>query len=89
MSEKERVPEKLLKLVEATYHGASTVVRTMHGRTDEFPIKVSLHQGSGLSPFVFIVVLDVISEEFRCGLLCELLFVDDLAVVTDTEEDID
>ena len=33
------------------------------------------------------MVLDVISEEFRCGLPCELLFADDLAVVTDTEEE--
>ena len=76
-----------MRLVEATYHGASTVVRTTHGRTDEFPIKVGLHQGSGLSPFLFIVVLDVISEKFRCGLPWELLFADDLAVVTDTEEE--
>ena len=59
----------------------------MHGRTDKFPIKVGLHQGSGLSPFLFIVVLDVISEEFRRGLPRELLFADDLAVVTDTEEE--
>ena len=79
------VPEKLVRLVEATYHGTPTVMRTTHGRTDEFPIKVGLLQGSGLSPFLFIVVLDVISEEFRCGLLCELLFADNLAVVTDTE----
>ena len=82
------VPEKLVGLVEATYRGASTVVRTTHDRTDEFPIKVGLHQGSGLSPFLFIVVvLDVISEEFRCGLPNELLFADDLAVVTDTEKE--
>ena len=80
------VPEKLVTLVEATYYGASTVVRTTHGRTDDFPIKVDLHQGSGLSPFLLIVVLDVISEEFRCGLPNELLFADDLVVVTDTEE---
>ena len=81
------VPEKQVRLVEATYHGASTVERIMHGRTDEFPIKVGLHQGSGLSPFLFIVVLDVISEEFRRGLPRELLLADDLAVVTDTEEE--
>ena len=60
---------------------------TTQGRTDEFPIKVGLHQGSGLSPFLFIVVLEVINEKFRCGLLCELLFADDLAVLTDTEEE--
>ncbi|KAK2178494.1 hypothetical protein NP493_541g01036 [Ridgeia piscesae] len=59
----------------------------MHGRTDEFLIKVGLHQGSGLSPFMFIVVLGVISDEFRHGLPRELLFADDLAVVTDTEEE--
>ena len=87
MSAKERGAEKLLRLVEATYHGASTVVRTMHGKTDEFPIKVGLHQGPGLSPFLFIVALDVISEEFRRGLPRELLLADDLAVVTDTEEE--
>ena len=70
-----------MRLVEATYHGTSTVVRTKHGRTDEFPIKVGLHQGSGLSPFLFIVVLDA-----RRGLPRELLFADDLAV-TDIEEE--
>ena len=84
---KRGVPEKLVRLVEAPYYGASTVVRTTHGRTEEFPNKVGLHQGSGLNPFLFIVVLYVISEEFRCELPCELLFTDDLAVVTDTEEE--
>ena len=83
------VPENLVKLVEATYHGALTVVRTTHDRIDKFRIKVGLHQGSGLSPFLFIVVIDVISEEFRCRcrLPCDLLFADDLAVVPDTEKE--
>ena len=76
-----------MRLVEATYHGASTVVRITHGRTDEFLTYVRLHQRSGLSQFLFTVVLDVISEEFRCWLPCEPLFADDLAVETDTEEE--
>ena len=38
---RKRVPQKLVRLVEATYHGASTVVRTTHGRTDEFPSKLA------------------------------------------------
>ena len=42
---------------------------------------------SGLNPFLFIVVLDLVSEEFRCGLPSELLFADDVAVVTYTEEE--
>ena len=32
------------------------------------------------------ITAGLISEEFRCGLPCELLFADNLAVVTDTEE---
>ena len=31
------VSEKLVRLVKAIYHGASTIVRTTHGRTEEFP----------------------------------------------------
>ena len=75
------VPEKLVRLVETTYHGAPTVARTMHGRTYEFQIKVGLHQGAGLSPSLFIVVLDLITEEFRRGLPRELLFADDLDLI--------
>lgn len=83
-----KVPEKLIRMVETTYRGARTVVRTRYGRTEEFPIRVGLHQGSGLSPFLFIVVLDVISEDFRTGLPWELLFADDLAIVADSEEEL-
>jgi len=68
--EKERGP------IEA-YEASSTVVRPSHGRIEDFPNKVDLHHGSGLSPFLFILMLDVISEQFRCGLPCELLFADD------------
>ena len=76
-----------MRQVKSTYHGTSTAVRNTHGRTDEFPTRVGLHQGSGLSPFLFIVVLDVISKAFSCGLPRELLFADDLAVVTVIEEE--
>ena len=85
---KRNVPEKLVRLVQTTYHGARTVVRTKYGKTDEFNIRVGLHQGSGLSPFLFTVVLDVISEEYRGGLPWELLFADDLALMADSEEEL-
>ena len=84
---KRGVPERLVRLVKATYHGSETAVRTPHGRTKEFPIRVGLHQGSGLSPFLFIVVMDVISEEYRKGLPWELLFADDLSLAAGAEMD--
>ena len=85
---KRKVPEKLVRLVKATYKKAATVVRTAHGKTGQFEIEVGLHQGSGLSPFLFTIVLDTISEECRNGLPWELLFADDLAIIADSEEDL-
>jgi len=85
---KKFIPDELVRLVRATYHGARTVVRTKYGKTDEFMINVGLHQGSGLSPFLFTVILDVISEEFRGGLPWKVLFADDLALMADSEEEL-
>ena len=85
---KRKVPEKLVRLVKATYKKAATVVRTAHGKTGKFEIEVGLHQGSGLSPFLFTIVLDTISEECRNGLPWKLLFADDLAIIADSEEDL-
>ncbi|GFS13671.1 RNA-directed DNA polymerase (reverse transcriptase) domain containing protein [Elysia marginata] len=85
---KRKVPEKLIRLVKATYKKATTVVRTAHGKTGQFEIEVGLHQGSGLSPFLFTIVLDTISEECRNGLPWELLFADDLAIIADSEEEL-
>ncbi|GFS01868.1 RNA-directed DNA polymerase (Reverse transcriptase) domain containing protein [Elysia marginata] len=83
-----KVPEKLIHLVKATYKKAITVVRTAHGKTGQFEIEVGLHQGSGLSPFLLTIELDTISEECRNGLPWELLFADDLAIIADSEEEI-
>ena len=85
---KKKVPEHLIKLVKATYENARTRVRTAEGNTEEFNIKVGLHQGSALSPFLFIVVLDVIAEEWRGELPWEILFADDLALIAETEEEL-
>ena len=49
---------------------------------------MNMDKGSGLSPFLFTIVLDTISEECRNGLPWELLFAVDLAIIADSEEDL-
>ena len=44
-----------------------------------------MHQGSGLSPLLFVIVIEAISREFRVGLPWELLYADDMAVIAETE----
>ena len=45
-----------------------------------FQVGVGVHQGSFLSPLLFILVLEVLSREFRNGVPLELLYADDLAI---------
>ena len=57
------VDEWLVKTVMAMYEGAQTVVRTTEGDSKAFNVKVGLHQGSVLSPLLFVVVMGMISRE--------------------------
>ena len=51
-------------------------------------VKVGVHQGSVLLPLLFLNVLDVISENAREGLMNEILFVDDLVLMSESIENL-
>jgi len=40
-----------------------------------------MHQGSALSPLLFVIVMEALSREFRVALPWELLYADDLVVI--------
>jgi len=82
------VEERLATAVVSMYTGAKTVVRTVYGNSKSFEVKVGMHQGSALSPLLFLIVLEVIPREFRVALPWELLYADDLAVIAETEEEL-
>ena len=54
--------------------------------SEEYEIKVGMHQGSVMSPFLFAVVVDVITEFARESALSELLHADDLVLMSETME---
>jgi len=62
------VEEWLVSAVMSMYSGAKTVVRTVYGNSKGFEVKVGMHQGSALSPMLFVIVMEAISEEFRVAL---------------------
>ena len=49
-------------------------------------MNVGLHQGSVLSPLLFVAVMDVVSSEARSGLPSKLLYADDLVIMAPTME---
>ena len=60
------------------YKGCKTAVSVDGELSSSFSVKVGVHQGSALSPLLFIVVMDVLTEDVRNGSLMELLYADDL-----------
>ena len=84
----DRIPRELIQwaewLVSAVMHmytGGKTVVRTVYGNSSGFKAKVGMHQGSALSPLLFVIVMEAISTEVRVTLPWELLYADDLVVI--------
>ena len=60
------VEEWIVKLVQGMYANARNRVRVGEGFSQEFEVKVGVHQGSVLSP-LFIIVLEALSHEFQAG----------------------
>ena len=60
--------------------GRTIRVKSKRGISEHFEVRIGLHQGSALSPFLFIMLVDTISEDVRTELPWELLYSDDLAM---------
>ncbi|XP_006813953.1 uncharacterized protein LOC102807557, partial [Saccoglossus kowalevskii] len=83
---KRGIPEAMVRAVMSLYEGAKTRVRVGSELSEEFEVKVGVHQGSVLSPLIFAVVIDVVTESAREGLMREMLYADDLVLMDDTME---
>ena len=56
-------------MIKAMYEDATTTTVRVNGRESKaFSVRVGVHQGSVLSPLLFIIVLEALSREFREGL---------------------
>ena len=62
------------------YGNAPSQVRVSEGFSKEFEMSV-VHQGSVLSPLLFIIVLEALSCEFGAGVPWEDLYAHDLVII--------
>ena len=81
------VEEWIVRLVQGMYANARSRVRVGEGYSEEFKVKVGVHQGSVLSPLLFIIVLEALSQEFRSGVPWEVLYADDLVIIAESLEE--
>ena len=84
------VDEWIVRVIQSMYEGALTSVKLGVGESVEFAVKVGVHQGSVLSPLLFIIVLEALSKKFKIGLPIpwELFYADDLALLAESEEEL-
>ena len=62
---KSGMAEKYVRFVQDMYKGSETVVRCAVETTESFKVKVGLHQGSTLSPFLFAMIMDRLTDKVK------------------------
>ena len=82
------ISEVMVRAVMSLHDSVKTRVRVGSEYSEEFEVKDDVHQGSVLSPLWFAIVVDIITENARRGVVNELLYADDLVLMSETMEDL-
>ncbi|KAK2899617.1 hypothetical protein Q8A73_012746 [Channa argus] len=83
------VAEKYVRVVQDMYESCKTVVRCAVGVTEEFKVEVGLHQRSALSPFLFALVMDRLTDEVRQESPWTMMFADDIVICSESREQVE
>jgi Reverse transcriptase (RNA-dependent DNA polymerase) len=78
------VPTKYVTLIKDMYKNVVICVRACDGESDTFPIKIGLHQGSALSPYIFTLVMDEITKDIQGDIPWCMLFTDDVVLIDES-----
>ena len=65
------------------YEDSVTTVRCAVGMTEGFKVEVGLHQGLALSPFLFAMVMDRLTDEVRQESPWNMMFTDDIVIYSE------
>ena len=82
------VPEEYVKWVKMLYTDSRSQVRSVAGTTRPFEATVGVHQGSAISPLLFILCLDRITRDIQGGHPWTLLYADDIVLARSTRDEL-
>ena len=69
------------------YRGCQTKVRSAAGESGSFNVDVGLHQGTALSPYLFLILTDVPTEGVRKEVPESMMLADDIVLCGGREVD--
>ncbi|XP_070014932.1 secreted RxLR effector protein 78-like [Nicotiana sylvestris] len=78
------VPVPYIMAIRDMYDRAKTRVRTVGGNSEHFPVEMGLHQGSARSPFLFALVMDVLTNHIQGKEPWCMLFADDIVLIDES-----
>ena len=85
---KKNIQEPYITIIQDMYKATNTRVKTRCGLTQYYDIEVGLHQGSTLSPLLFIIIMDVLATIQRDPPWA-MLFADDLVICEETRLEVE
>ena len=84
-----QVPEAYVRWIKHLYSGVTSVVRCPVGTSPEFTISVGVHQGSALSPLVFILCMDSVTVNLIKPHPWTLLYADDVFLASEDKKELE
>ena len=81
------VEEWIVQLVQGMYANAWSLIHVGEGFSEEFKVKVDVHQGLLLSLLLVIIVVEALSCKYRSGVPLEDLYAYDLVIIAKSLEE--
>jgi Reverse transcriptase (RNA-dependent DNA polymerase) len=86
---KKRIPTKYVTLIKDMYTNIMTSVRTYNGESNAFLIKIGLHQRSALSPYIFTLVMDKVTNDIQRDIFWCILFANNVMLIDESRIKVD
>ena len=84
----QNIPERYISLIKDMYENSQTRVRSAAGLSRSFNVNVGVHQGSALSPLLFNISMNFLTEGIQKSVPWNLLYADDVALISGSAHEI-